>query len=296
MKQYIYAALALTLAPLAMTSCEDVQEGTAPGSDSNPSVVLYQYAAEETNESRIRFSSNSATESIYFLAETKDAYAAHNTDDVTYVTYILEHGTEIKVNGAANIDTTLALPGGVNYITAIAVKGDDVMLGTPVTFDSKTWTTVSGTEKYVYTSWLLGPSYATLQQCDQNRLQYRLTGLNFGSESDATFDFSVCYKIEEKDTIIYNVDGNYLLALDPHETQYIHKSYGMINIEDYAAYASEPAYRTEISANAYSTMNIEDHTIEFFCVYYSSAGRFGSKVDTFGPDEDEEEGGEESGE
>ena len=293
MKQYIYAALALTLAPLAMTSCEDVQEGTASGSDSNPSVVLYQYAAEETNESRIRFSSNSATESIYFLAETKDAYAAHNTDDVTYVSYILEHGTEIKVNGAANIDTTLALPGGMNYITAIAVKGDDVMLGTPVTFDSKTWTTVSGTEKYVYTSWLLGSSYATLQQCDQDATQFRLTGLNFGSETDAEFEFTLCVG-KDKKPLEYN--GNYLLALDAHETQWVHPSHGMITVADYAAYEAEPAYRTEISADAYSTMNIEDHTIEFFCVYYCSAGRFGSDVDTFGPYEDEEEGGEESGE
>ena len=293
MKQNILAALALALAPLAMTSCEDVQEGTAPGSDSNPSVTLYQYKAEETNESHIRFSSNSATESIYFLAETKDAYAAHNTDDVTYVSYILEHGTEIKVNGAANIDTTLALPGGVNYITAIAVKGDDVMLGTPVTFDSKTWTTVSGTEKYVYTSWLLGPSYATLQQCDQDATQFRLTGLNFGSETDAEFEFTLCVG-KDKKPLEYN--GNYLLALDAHETQWEHPSHGMITVADYAAYAAKPAYRTEISADAYSTMNIEDHTIEFFCVYYCSAGSFGSKVDTFGPDEDEEEGGEESGE
>ena len=49
MEKYMNRLLIALLGMATMSSCKD-DEGTEPGNDSNPNIVLYQYAVESPND------------------------------------------------------------------------------------------------------------------------------------------------------------------------------------------------------------------------------------------------------
>ena len=68
MKKYIYNLFMVLLATAAMISCTN-DEGTEPGNDTNPNIVLYQYKASRPNNPDndivLRFAANSKTTEAY---------------------------------------------------------------------------------------------------------------------------------------------------------------------------------------------------------------------------------------
>ena len=92
MEKYMNRLLIALLGMATMSSCKD-DEGTEPGNDSNPNIVLYQYAVESPNDpdndSAIRIAVNNKTSEIYYLAELTANVSGHGATDEAYADYVV---------------------------------------------------------------------------------------------------------------------------------------------------------------------------------------------------------------
>lgn len=72
MKKYIESLLLLCVAAFTLTACSE-EEGTNPGGDGNPNVVVYQYTPSQPynadNDITLRFATNNKVEAVYYLSE-----------------------------------------------------------------------------------------------------------------------------------------------------------------------------------------------------------------------------------
>lgn len=129
MKKYIYNLFMVLFATATMTSCAE-DEGTEPGKDSTPSIIIYQYAPDESynpdNDVVLRFATNSKTNDAYYLVELatdKDAHIAAMGED-GYKDYVIENGIKLDdISNASNEDVILTGLVGEYTITAVAVNG-----------------------------------------------------------------------------------------------------------------------------------------------------------------------------
>lgn len=129
MKKYIYRLFMVLLATATMTSCKE-DEGTEPGNDPAPSVLIYQYQPEKPynpdNDVMLRFATNNKTAEVYYLAEKAEDKESHITSmgKEGYKDYVIENGTKLSdVSGESNVDVTLTGFIGEYVITAVAVNG-----------------------------------------------------------------------------------------------------------------------------------------------------------------------------
>lgn len=130
MKKYIYSLIMVLLVTATMTSCAE-DEGTNPGNDSNPHVVLYQYepggSYNADNDVILRIAANNKTTEVYYLAELATEKESHvaSMGDSGYMDHIIQNGTKVEgFSNTLNVDVVLTGMVGEYIITVVAVNGN----------------------------------------------------------------------------------------------------------------------------------------------------------------------------
>lgn len=279
MKKYIYSLFAVLLVTAAMTSCT-VEEGTVPGNDKEPNVVLYSYTVKkpynEDNDIALRLAFNNQVESAYYLAEKaseKDSRVASMGED-GYMDYVVSNGTKIgEVTG--NTDLTLTDMYGKYAITIVAVNGAK-KASASTEFTGLEWNdVVTGTYYFAVNTSVTGESRpTTLQVCTTDNTLYRLKDV-FGQGSNMKFQLLPDYTAKD-------ADGTYTYFRIPAtETPFTYGNYGTVSVRDIGYWQGSSAWITD---NGYESGMYEDYSCFFYIQYFVSAGSLGYKYEYFVPD------------
>lgn len=287
MKKYIYHLFMLLLATATMTSCAE-EEGTEPGNDSNPAVIVYQYKASRPNNPDndvvIRFATNSRTTEAYYLAET----AADKNKRIAslgkegYMDYVVSNGTKVAdISGASNVDVILTDLYGEITITAVAV-GDGAKTSSETTFTGLAWTDVaSGTYHFTNQS-VSGTPSATisgmasiptvLQVCTTDANLYRFTDV---------FGKGYHLKINLIDIKGSDAGGEYQFFRIPSgETSFVAGKNGPVSVRDVGYWQGDDTFVTE---GGYESGIYANHECFLFITYHVTAGVLGYGYDSFIP-------------
>ena len=277
MKKYIYNIFAVLFAATAITSCTE-ENGTEPGNDSAPSVIVYQYAAARPNNPDndvvLRFASNSKANEVYYLAEKTTEMEANLSakGEEGYMDYVVSSGTKVSgLSGEGYADVTITDLFGSYTITAVAVNGA-MKSSNSVTFTGLDWSNVvTGTYYFEAVPSLgLDPVHTTLQVCTTDATLYRFKDL---------FGAGYSMKIKLLDITGSDSDGEYTYFRVPAtETPYTYGNYGAIGVRDIGYWQGSDAWVTSYGyeSGMYSNYNC------FICVqYYVSAGNLGYNYDFF---------------
>lgn len=270
------------------TSCRD-DEGTVPGSDPTPNVVLYTYSTSDLknpdNDIMVRFATNSATKDLYYLVEptpTAETYIKANGEEA-YFKYVVEHGTKhAEANGAGNFDLVLTDLVGPYSITAVATDGK-TLGGASGTFMGLDWSDVVPGE-YTF-GFMAGKgtipeaSFTTLQVCTTDKDLYRLKDV-FGE------GFSL--KLHMMGIFGKDSDGDsyQLFRFYQTPTSYTYGNYGTVYVRDVAAWQGSDSWAKNTN---YMNYMYDDGTCVLRPQYNVSAGNLdygqGSSSDYFFPNE-----------
>lgn len=285
MKKYIESLLLLCVTAFALTACSE-DDGTNPGTDGAPSVVVYQYTPalpyNADNDVTLRFATNNKVEAVYYLAEEEADYNSHVADmgEAGYDDYVVENGTEVEgVEGASNVDVTLTGMYGTYYITAVAVSGNQKKAYT-TTFTGLDWEDVTnGT--YVFNGQVvsgnalgLSPVATTLQVCTTDPTLYRFKDL---------FGEGYSMKINMLDLHGQDDQGSYQFFRVPEmATPYTYGNYGQISVKDIGYWQGDESF---VTAGGYESGMYEDGYCFVMVAYTVSAGSLVYGYDFFIPNE-----------
>lgn len=129
MKKYIYNLFAILTVVASLAACSS-EEGTDVGSDSAPSIIIYQYKPSAPynadNDVVLRFATNNKAAEAYYLveksSEKEERLASMGKEG--YMNYIVSNGEKIEgISGESTADVTLTGLIGKYCITAVAVNG-----------------------------------------------------------------------------------------------------------------------------------------------------------------------------
>ena len=185
MKKYIIMSLAAALT-FCFTSCKE-DNGTEPGTDSQPAATIYTYEPSAPlnpdNDVNIRFVCNSKTSEAYYLVEKTTEKEAHKMSEAAYADFVVANGTKLQLiedkhSGGKVSEVTVAGLLGDYTITAVAANGGTKTSATK-TFKGLMWEdVVTGT--YMYSNanvqFLMGEITSrptTLQICTTDETLYR---------------------------------------------------------------------------------------------------------------------------
>lgn len=279
MKKYIYSLFAVLLATAAMTSCT-AEEGTVPGNDKDPNVVVYSYTAKkpynEDNDVALRLAFNNQVESAYYLAEKaseKESRLA-SLGEEGYMDYVVSNGTKIG-DVTSNTDLTLTDMYGKYAITIVVANG------TKKTFASTEFTglewadVVTGTYFFAVNTSVTGESApTTLQVCTTDNTLYRLKDV-FGKDSHMKIQLLPDYTATDD-------DGTYTYFRIPAtETPFTYGNYGTVSVRDIGYWQGSSAWITD---NGYESGMYEDYSCFLYIQYFVSKGSMGYKYEYFIPD------------
>lgn len=277
MKKYIYSLFAVLLVTAAMTSCT-VEEGTVPGNDKEPNVVLYSYTVKkpynEDNDIALRLAFNNQVESAYYLAEKaseKDSRVASMGED-GYMDYVVSNGTKIgEVTG--NTDLTLTDMYGKYAITIVAVNGAK-KASASTEFTGLEWNdVVTGTYYFGVIPAVTGESTSTtLQICTTDNTLYRLKDV-FGKDSHMKIQLLPDYTATDD-------DGTYTYFRIPATETPFTDAGTTIGVRDIGYWQGSTAWITD---NGYESGMYEDYNC-FFCIQYYAAKSKGYNYEYFVPD------------
>lgn len=279
MKKYIEHLTFALLAMLSFTACTE-EEGTEPGNDSQPSIIIYQYDASlpynVDNDVVLRFATNNKTSEAYYLIESEDDYNSHisSMSEEDYKDYVVSNGTKIEgVSGEANVDVTVTDLYGTYVITAVAVSGN-TKVSYSTTFTGLEWEDVTtGTYYFNAVSSLgLSPTEVVLQVCTTDDTMYRLKDL---------YGEGYSLKLNLIDYQGSDADGTYQYFRIPETTtSYTYGSYGTVSVRDIGYWQDDSSY---VTAGGYESGMYSDYSC-FLCIqYYVSAGSLGYGYDYFIP-------------
>ena len=285
MRKYINKLFAVVLATATITSCT-VEEGTVPGNDKEPNVVVYSYTAKkpynEDNDVALRLAFNNKVESAYYLAEKaseKEAKVATMGEE-GYMDYVVSNGTKIN-EVASNTDLTLTDMYGKYAITVVAVNGNK-KASAVTEFTGLEWEdVVTGTYRFGVIPSVTGESRATtLQVCTTDNTLYRFKDV-FGQDSHMKFQLLPDYTGTDD-------DGAYTYFRVPAtDTPFTYSSYGTVSVRDIGYWQGNTAWITD---NGYESGMYEDYTCYIAVQYYCSGGNLGygytgnTKLELFIPD------------
>ena len=285
MRKYINKLFAGVLATATITSCT-VEEGTVPGNDKEPNVVVYSYTAKkpynEDNDVTLRLAFNNKVESAYYLAEKaseKEAKVATMGEE-GYMDYVVSNGTKIN-EVASNTDLTLTDMYGKYAITVVAVNGNK-KASAVTEFTGLEWEdVVTGTYRFGVIPSVTGESRATtLQVCTTDNTLYRFKDV-FGQDSHMKFQLLPDYTGTD-------ADGAYTYFRVPAtDTPFTYSSYGTVSVRDIGYWQGNSAWITD---NGYESGMYEDYTCYIAVQYYCSGGNLGygytgnTKLELFIPD------------
>lgn len=279
MKKYIYSLFAVLLATAAMTSCT-AEEGTVPGNDKDPNVVVYSYTAKkpynEDNDVALRLAFNNQVESAYYLAEKASEKESRlsSLGEEGYMDYVVSNGTKIG-DVTSNTDLTLTDMYGKYAITIVVANG------TKKTFASTEFTglewadVVTGTYFFAVNTSVTGESApTTLQVCTTDNTLYRLKDV-FGKDSHMKIQLLPDYTATDD-------DGTYTYFRIPAtETPFTYGNYGTVSVRDIGYWQGSSAWITD---NGYESGMYEDYSCFFYIQYFVSKGSMGYKYEYFIPD------------
>lgn len=275
--QFIYLLLLLG-GVVSFTSCT-VDEGTEPGNDSTPSIIIYQYAASRPNNPDndvvLRFATNSQTESAYYLVETTETKEANvaSMGEEAYKDYVISNGTQIEgASGAANVDVTVTDLYGTYTITAVAVSGN-LKTSAETSFTGLDWSdVVSGT--YYFT---LGKAYIGVESVP-TVLQICTTDANLYRFKDV-FGTGYSLKINLIDYMGSDSGGDYRFFRIPSaDTPFTYGNYGTISVRDIGYWQGNDAFVTE---GGYESGMYANYDCFLYINYYVSAGSIDYGYDSF---------------
>lgn len=279
MRKYINKLFAVVLATATITSCT-VEEGTVPGNDKEPNVVVYSYTAKkpynEDNDVTLRLAFNNKVESAYYLAEKaseKEAKVATMGEE-GYMDYVVSNGTKIN-EVASNTDLTLTDMYGKYAITVVAVNGNK-KASAVTEFTGLEWEdVVTGTYYFAVRTAITGESSeTTLQICTSDNTLYRLKDV-FGQNSHMKFQLLPDYTATD-------ADGTYTYFRIPAvDTPYTYGSYGTVGVRDIGYWQGSSAWITD---NGYESGMYADNYCFFYIQYYCSGGSLGYNYEYFVPD------------
>lgn len=279
MRKYINKLFAVVLATATITSCT-VEEGTVPGNDKEPNVVVYSYTAKkpynEDNDVTLRLAFNNKVESAYYLAEKaseKEAKVATMGEE-GYMDYVVSNGTKIN-EVASNTDLTLTEMYGKYAITVVVVNGNK-KASAVTEFTGLEWEdVVTGTYYFAVRTAITGESSeTTLQICTSDNTLYRLKDV-FGQNSHMKFQLLPDYTATD-------ADGTYTYFRIPAvDTPYTYGSYGTVGVRDIGYWQGSSAWITD---NGYESGMYADNYCFFYIQYYCSGGSLGYNYEYFVPD------------
>lgn len=293
MKKYL---LTLMLAPVAMLWSCNADEGTDPGHDSEPNVVVYSYSPESSkglnpdNDVTVRFSTNSATTALYYLVEPEadvEAELKANGEDA-YAQKVIANGTKIEVKGAETKDVDLTGIYGNYTITAVATNGGAFAMGS-VAFQGLDWSDVASGSFLFNQAFLADEgTECTLQVCKTDASLYRL--------KDA-FGEGYHMKVQKLSGKYQDADGIFQLARIPlTQTPYqISLTTGgpyPIVVEDIGYWQGNSAFVTNVNQTGYINYFYDDNSIYFRLAWGADRGGDGIGVfsyqdmSAFIPDQD----------
>lgn len=284
MKKRYFCAFAMLPAAL-LASCDDTQEGTAPGGDSRPNVILYQYSPDEgydaDNTAKFRMAVNNATESVYLLSESAADYESHYSGDAeAYAGYVVDNGEETKISSSLDIDAHVVALGQV-YVTAVAVRGGERAMSQTVSFYGKNYGQVSGTDDFVYTNLFGNVSSSKLYVEADDATDYVLKGVACPRLGDGEINLYLTVMTDASGNAVGG-DGYKNVRVLPQQTPWTYGDYGSVFIRDIASWQGDLAYATE---PGYDCRLYDDGRLQLVLQYYVSAGSLTWGDETFAPAE-----------
>ena len=285
MRKYINKLFAVVLATAAITSCT-VEEGTVPGNDKDPNVVVYSYTAKkpynEDNDVLLRLAFNSKVEEAYYLAEkaTEKESKVASMGEEGYMDYVVSNGTKVA-DVTTEADLAITDLYGKYAITVVAVSGAK-KASAVAEFTGLEWADViNGTYYFGVKPDVTGESRATtLQVCTTDNTLYRFKDV-FGKDSHMKFQLLPDYTGTD-------ADGAYTYFRVPAtDTPFTYSSYGTVSVRDIGYWQGNTAWITD---NGYESGMYEDYTCYIAVQYYCSGGSLGygytgnTKLELFIPD------------
>lgn len=285
MRKYINKLFAVVLATATITSCT-VEEGTVPGNDKDPNVVVYSYTAKkpynEDNDVLLRLAFNSKVEEAYYLAEkaTEKESKVASMGEQGYMDYVVSNGTKVA-DVTTEADLAITDLYGKYAITVVAVSGAK-KASAVAEFTGLEWADViNGTYYFGVKPDVTGESRATtLQVCTTDNTLYRFKDV-FGKDSHMKFQLLPDYTGTD-------ADGAYTYFRVPAtDTPFTYGNYGTVGVRDIGYWQGNTAWITD---NGYESGMYEDYTCYISVQYYCSGGSLGygwtgnTKLELFIPD------------
>lgn len=285
MRKYINKLFAVVLATATITSCT-VEEGTVPGNDKDPNVVVYSYTAKkpynEDNDVLLRLAFNSKVEEAYYLAEkaTEKESKVASMGEQGYMDYVVSNGTKVA-DVTTEADLAITDLYGKYAITVVAVSGAK-KASAVAEFTGLEWADViNGTYYFGVKPDVTGESRATtLQVCTTDNTLYRFKDV-FGKDSHMKFQLLPDYTGTD-------ADGAYTYFRVPAtDTPFTYGNYGTVGVRDIGYWQGNTAWITD---NGYESGMYEDYTCYIAVQYYCSGGSLGygwtgnTKLELFIPD------------
>lgn len=280
-KRYIYSLFAVLFVSATLTSCTE-EEGTDPGTDSVPSIIIYQYAASRPNNPDndivVRFAANNKTSEAYYLVEKTAEKETHvsSMGEEGYKDYVISNGVRIDgISGASNADVTITDLYGAYTITAVAVSGN-VKSASEASFTGLEWNDVAsgiyyfGASTNLINALGLISTPTVLQVCTTDADLYRFKDV---------FGTGYSLKINLIDYRGSDESGEYQFFRIPvAETSFTYGNYGAVGVRDVGYWQGSDAWVTD---NGYESGMYADHSC-FLCIqYFVSAGNIGYGYDRF---------------
>lgn len=289
MKKYFIMSLAAALT-FCFTSCKE-DNGTEPGTDSQPAATIYTYEPSAPlnpdNDVNIRFVCNSKTSEAYYLVEKTTEKEARKMSEAAYADFVVANGTKLQLtedkhSGGKVSEVTVAGLLGDYTITAVAANGGTKTSATK-TFRGLIWEdVVKGT--YMYSNanvqFLMGEITSrptTLQICTTDETLYRFKdafgeGMHMkinllpdlvGEDEGGVYTF-----FRVKDQVISEFKGN------------------KVYVRDIGYWQGDDTYVTEYG---FESGMYEDYSCFIYIQCHIGSTSYGYGYDYFIPDE---EGGE----
>ena len=278
MKKYIYSLFAVLLATATMTSCTE-EEGSVPGNDAQPNVVVYAYTAKkpynEDNDVTLRLAFNNKVEAAYYLAEkaSEKESKLSSMGEEGYMDYVVSNGTKIA-DVASDADLTITDMYGKYAISVVAVNGNKKAIAA-TEFTGLEWEdVVTGTYHFRVCPSLLGmtSTSTTMQVCTTDATLYRLKDV-FGKDSHMKIQLLPSYTGKD-------ADGTYTYFRIPSAETPFKDGDTTIGVRDVGYWQGNAAYVTDYG---YESGMYEDYYC-FFCIQYFAAKSKGYNYEFFVPD------------
>lgn len=281
MKKYIL--LFTAVAALLVTSCT-VQEGTEPGNDIYPHVVMTlsqpSLPYDLDSDTAVRVTANDATTDVYYFVEKTETKKARNLIPEAYADYVIANGQKLSMttssfDGSQVCDFVAQGLGGDNTLTAVAVSGGVKHMASKTFFGIK-WNTIA-TGSYTFAKDAIAQRAggttipATLQQRDDQPGTYRFKDL-FGPTYSLVFTILDGY-VGEDDGGVYRY-----IRVEPQAIGLTYGTYGGISVRDLGYWQGDDAYVTDYG---YEGGIYDDNSAFLMVQYYVSAGSLGYGYDLF---------------